>query len=258
MVCDGAMGTMLYARGVFLNRCFDELNLSNPELVRGRPRRVRGGGGRGDRDQHLRRAPLQARAPRPRGAGVQDQPRGRAARARGGRRAGRSWPARIGPLGKPLEPHRQHLLRRRGGGLPRAGRGAASRAGWTCSSLETMPSLDQARAALDGGARGVRRCPSVVSLTFNEEGTTFYGDKPEDVVRDARRPGACPWSARTAARARQPMLETVQRMAAAATTAQALRPCRTPARPPWWTAATSTCARPSTWPPTPGASSPRA
>ncbi|HSB61150.1 MAG TPA: homocysteine S-methyltransferase family protein, partial [Vicinamibacteria bacterium] len=35
VVCDGAMGTMLYARGVFLNRCFDELNLSNPGLVRG-------------------------------------------------------------------------------------------------------------------------------------------------------------------------------------------------------------------------------
>src|SRR5215470_4828154 len=34
LVCDGAMGTMLYARGVFLNRCFDELNLSNPALVR--------------------------------------------------------------------------------------------------------------------------------------------------------------------------------------------------------------------------------
>lgn len=31
---DGAMGTMLYDRGVFINRCYDELNLSQPELVR--------------------------------------------------------------------------------------------------------------------------------------------------------------------------------------------------------------------------------
>jgi methionine synthase I (cobalamin-dependent)/5,10-methylenetetrahydrofolate reductase len=31
---DGAMGTMLYERGVFINRCYDELNLSQPELVR--------------------------------------------------------------------------------------------------------------------------------------------------------------------------------------------------------------------------------
>lgn len=33
LLFDGAMGTMLYSRGVFLNRCFDELCLSQPELV---------------------------------------------------------------------------------------------------------------------------------------------------------------------------------------------------------------------------------
>src|SRR6266571_4243405 len=31
---DGAMGTMLYAKGVYINRCYDELNLSNADLVR--------------------------------------------------------------------------------------------------------------------------------------------------------------------------------------------------------------------------------
>ena len=35
LVCDGAMGTMLYAQGIFLNRCFDELNLTQPDLVAG-------------------------------------------------------------------------------------------------------------------------------------------------------------------------------------------------------------------------------
>ncbi len=35
VVCDGAMGTAIYARGVFLNKCFDELNLSQPDLIRG-------------------------------------------------------------------------------------------------------------------------------------------------------------------------------------------------------------------------------
>jgi homocysteine S-methyltransferase len=34
MVADGAMGTQLYSRGVFINRCFDELNVSQPDLVR--------------------------------------------------------------------------------------------------------------------------------------------------------------------------------------------------------------------------------
>lgn len=33
LVCDGAMGTMLYSGGVFLNRAFEELNLSEPERV---------------------------------------------------------------------------------------------------------------------------------------------------------------------------------------------------------------------------------
>src|SRR5512138_3572898 len=33
VVFDGAMGTRLYDLGVFLNRCFDELNVSNPALV---------------------------------------------------------------------------------------------------------------------------------------------------------------------------------------------------------------------------------
>jgi methionine synthase / methylenetetrahydrofolate reductase(NADPH) len=34
VVADGAMGTMLYAKGIFINRCFDELNLSAPQLVK--------------------------------------------------------------------------------------------------------------------------------------------------------------------------------------------------------------------------------
>jgi len=34
MVADGAMGTMLYSRGIFINRCFDELNLVSPQMVR--------------------------------------------------------------------------------------------------------------------------------------------------------------------------------------------------------------------------------
>jgi methionine synthase / methylenetetrahydrofolate reductase (NADH) len=35
LVCDGAMGTMLYAKGVFVNRSFDALNVAEPELVAG-------------------------------------------------------------------------------------------------------------------------------------------------------------------------------------------------------------------------------
>jgi methionine synthase I (cobalamin-dependent)/5,10-methylenetetrahydrofolate reductase len=34
VLCDGATGTLLYAKGVFINRSYDELNLSQPELIR--------------------------------------------------------------------------------------------------------------------------------------------------------------------------------------------------------------------------------
>ena len=33
LVFDGAMGTTIYSKGVFINTCFDELNLSNPALI---------------------------------------------------------------------------------------------------------------------------------------------------------------------------------------------------------------------------------
>jgi len=34
ILCDGAMGTLLYSKGIFINRSYDELNLSQPDLIR--------------------------------------------------------------------------------------------------------------------------------------------------------------------------------------------------------------------------------
>src|SRR5438552_19090552 len=34
VLCDGAMGTLLYAKGVFINKCYDELNLIQADLIR--------------------------------------------------------------------------------------------------------------------------------------------------------------------------------------------------------------------------------
>ena len=34
ILCDGAMGTLLYGKGIFINRCYDELNLAQPDLIR--------------------------------------------------------------------------------------------------------------------------------------------------------------------------------------------------------------------------------
>ena len=34
IVFDGGVGTYLYEKGIYINTCFDELNLTNPDLVR--------------------------------------------------------------------------------------------------------------------------------------------------------------------------------------------------------------------------------
>src|SRR3982074_252719 len=34
VLCDGAMGTLLYDKGIFINRSYDELNVSQPDLIR--------------------------------------------------------------------------------------------------------------------------------------------------------------------------------------------------------------------------------
>ncbi|NUM76912.1 homocysteine S-methyltransferase family protein, partial [candidate division KSB1 bacterium] len=35
LVADGAMGTMIYSQGVALSQSFDQLNLTQPDLIRG-------------------------------------------------------------------------------------------------------------------------------------------------------------------------------------------------------------------------------
>ncbi|GHO43143.1 hypothetical protein KSX_13060 [Ktedonospora formicarum] len=34
ILCDGGMGTQLYARGISYERCFEQLNLTSPELIK--------------------------------------------------------------------------------------------------------------------------------------------------------------------------------------------------------------------------------
>ncbi len=53
-------------KGVFINQCYDELNVRAPDLVRDVHRAVREGRRRGARDEQLRREPVEARAVRAR------------------------------------------------------------------------------------------------------------------------------------------------------------------------------------------------
>src|SRR5258706_11972677 len=212
VVGDGAMGTMLYARGVFVNRCFDELNLSNPALFR-----------------PVREESLEAGAdsvePTPCGAhrfklGPHGfEPQVRKINREGARLAREAAQGRglvagsVGPLGKPLDPLGNITFDDAVRAYQEQAEGLAE-GGVDLFAVETIPALDQARAAVTA-IRAVSALPITGSMTFTEEGTTFYGDTPEDVVRtledwDVSVVGA------NCSQGPQPMLETVRRMAAVA------------------------------------------
>jgi homocysteine S-methyltransferase len=82
-----------------------------------------------------------------------------------------------------------------------------------------MPSLDQARAALAAVRSLTGEVPVAVSLTFNEEGNTIYGDTPEEVVRELEALGV-PMIGANCSQGPQAMMETLQRMAAVARAAK--------------------------------------
>jgi methionine synthase I (cobalamin-dependent)/5,10-methylenetetrahydrofolate reductase len=216
VVCDGAMGTMLYARGVFLNRCFDELNLSNPGLVKSvHDEYVDAGAelietntfgahrfklGPHGLEAHVRKINREgARLAR-------EAARGRALVA-----------GSLGPVGKPLVPFGNVTAEDAIAAYREQAEGLAE-GGVDVFIVETLPSLDQARAALTA-IRAVSDLPIVVCLTFNEEGTTFYGESPEEVVR-ALEALDVPVIGANCSQGPQPMLETMKRMASVVTKAR--------------------------------------
>jgi homocysteine S-methyltransferase len=126
LVCDGAMGTMLYAKGVFINRSFDALNLAQPDLV-GEVHKeyVRAGADVIETNTFgANRIKLEA-------FGLGDQLcEINTAGARIARQAARDAvyvAGAIGPLGIRIEPWGRLGCRRGGGVLPGAGRSARGR-----------------------------------------------------------------------------------------------------------------------------------
>src|SRR5262245_35263035 len=210
LVGDGAMGTMLYSRGVFLNRCFDELNLSNPEMVRGIHAEYLEAGSDlvetntfGAHRFKLGPHGLDAQARRINREGA------RIARAAA---QGRALVAgSMGPIGKPLAPLGNIRVEDAVAAYREQAEGLLE-GGVDLFILETMPSLDQARAALDA-VRAVSSLPVLASLTFGDEGTTVYGDTPEEVVRKLEEWDIAVVGA-NCSQGPAAMLETVQRMAA--------------------------------------------
>jgi methionine synthase / methylenetetrahydrofolate reductase(NADPH) len=212
VVFDGAMGTVLYARGVFLNRCFDELNLSNADLVR---------------SVHAEYVEAGAEVIETNTFGAQRfklGPHGLEAQVvkinREGARLARLAAqgqalvaGSIGPLGKPLVPYGSITREEALAAYHEQVQGLVE-GGVDLFVIETLPSLDVARVALEA-VRSLSPLPVVVSLTFNEEGVTLYGETPEDVVAALEKLDVAVIGA-NCSQGPQQMLETVQRMAAAA------------------------------------------
>ena len=212
LVCDGAMGTMLYARGVFINRSFDALNLTQPDLV-GEVHReyLRAGAdvietntfganrvklaafGLGDslHEINVARAPQIARgAARERGVGGRrHRPAGHPHRAVGAARAST----------------RPRTL------LPRAGRGAA-RGRRRSVHPRDVPRRQRDRRRDRGGALAVPTCPIVAQMTTEEDGNSLDGTPPEEFGPAARGTRRDVIGVNCSV-GPAPMLETIERMA---------------------------------------------
>jgi methionine synthase I (cobalamin-dependent)/5,10-methylenetetrahydrofolate reductase len=212
VVCDGAMGTMLYSRGVFVNRCFDELNLSNPGLVQGVHQEYVESGADVVETNTFGAHRFKLGPHGFEGQVVKINREG-ARIARAAAQGQALVAGSIGPLGKPLEPFGNIAFDDAVAAYREQAQGLVE-GGVDLFLIETMPSLDQARAAVTA-VQTLSDLPIVVSLTFNEEGTTAYGEQPEDVVRTAEEWDVAVVGA-NCSQGPQQMLETVKRMAAAA------------------------------------------
>jgi homocysteine S-methyltransferase len=210
VLCDGGMGTMLYQKGVFINQCFDELNLKEPELVEEVHREYVEAGADvletntfGANRIKLGLHGLEARVREINRAGV------RAARAAAGEEV-----LVAGSIG-PLAPGR--LV---GGGLPsgemeeifREQAQALAEEGVDLFIVETIADVTTMEAALRA-VRAVSTLPVVAQMTYTEEGVTLGGNTPEDVV-ERLSPHAVDVLGANCTVGPRPMLDVIQRLAA--------------------------------------------
>ncbi len=177
---DGAMGTMLYAKGVFINKCYDELNLRNPEIVlEVHKQYVRAGA------EILETNTYGANRIKLRSFGIEDDLRAineqGAALARDAAGHSAFVAGAIGPLGIRIEPYgptgldeaREYF---------REQATALRDAGVDLFVLETMSNI----AEIEQGILAIRdicSLPIVAQMTIGNDGRTIYGDTPGTIAR---------------------------------------------------------------------------
>jgi methionine synthase / methylenetetrahydrofolate reductase(NADPH) len=210
LVCDGAMGTMLYAKGVFINKSFDALNLTQPEIVLAvHQEYVRAGADIletntfGANRMKLGSFGLAEKLHAINVEGV------RTARQAAGEDA--YVAGSIGPLGIRIEPWgktgideaRQYF---------REQAKALVDGGVDLFILETFRDLNEIGAAIDA-AREVADLPIIAQMTTEEDGNTLDGTPPERFAPELERRGATVIGVNCAV-GPAPMLETIERMEA--------------------------------------------
>ncbi len=186
-VFDGAMGTMLYGKGFFLNVCYDELNLKQPRLVQEvHAEYVRAGA------EILETNTFGANPLKLNSYGLADDTEkinrtaAELARAAAGGRA--SVVGAIGPLGIRIEPfgptsqaEAQALFARQVQGLLAGGVDGFV--------LETFSDMQEMHAALNA-VRAATDLPVVCQMTIGTDGLTYYGTDPETFTKQLTAWGA--------------------------------------------------------------------
>jgi homocysteine S-methyltransferase len=178
---DGAMGTMLYNKGVFINQCYDELNLRAPDLVRDVHRAYREAGAEALETNSFGANRIKLA---PYGLETQVAEINHAAARLAREAAGEELlvAGAVGPLGIRLEPFGP-TSRDEARAAFREQMQALQEGGADSFIIETFSDLDEMAEAI-GAARQVDPAvPVIAQMTIGVDGLSPFGATPEDLAR---------------------------------------------------------------------------
>jgi len=187
VLADGAMGTVLYGRGIFINRCYDELNLSDPNLILAIHEEYLQAGAEiietntfGANRFRLARHGLAAKVAEINIAGVELARK--AVDHLREKQAGDAWVAgSVGPLGVRLEPLGKTGLDEARAAFAEQIRALAD-AHVDMLILETMPALNEAREALLAAKETAPDLPVLVMVTVDDDSNCLDGSSPQQAA----------------------------------------------------------------------------